>query len=530
MAKNEELTLRMVERDLNRMRVICDAFGGRVVKGTGDGLILIFSSAVQAVSCSLEIQRDLQRHGATLPLPQRLKHRIGVHLGDVFVRGDEVLGDGLNLAAKIQGEGNPGGVCISAPVFNVINKKITFKISPPVERKIKDLGKVIVYHISTNAPGDPVERKKRPLLYYGMAAVLVICLLLVMGAIRQKRLASLATGDSGDNKVVDEKTFIANTLEDVAQKESQLAKLPKHTVLHAVNLTFSNPAVIRTIPEKDIMASIDLFAQAGLNRIDLNPSLSVKGWSGETDEVVLFQDIAKHIHDKGMKVGLVPGIGRKGSETFGDFQTLCLSVYPIMVTDVHPDYITILDKPISVAKSLQFNVTPADWAKFVTHVANAVKSTNPGVKIIVGGASADVEILKLCLTIPEVDGISQNMGGRLKEVNSLADEVQKAGKQAMLQEAWRPNPDLPEQLRHKYGALIGAPQYEELDAKWIGMASDVAETGPFASICYNWAPPFFLYQPNTLNNLDNDYVKAAAHAASSGQTTKSYGALVEACK
>jgi len=148
MSKDEEGTLRLVARDLDHMKSVCGAFGGQVLKSTGDGLLMLFTSAVQAVACALEIQRDFQKQNLELPKAECLRHRIGIHLGDVFQHDGDVMGDGVNIAARLQTEAVPGGICLSQTVYDVVHNRLPFFVNDLGARKLKNIGKVKAYQIS----------------------------------------------------------------------------------------------------------------------------------------------------------------------------------------------------------------------------------------------------------------------------------------------------------------------------------------------------------------------------------------------
>jgi class 3 adenylate cyclase len=150
MRQNEDLTLRLVARDMAYMKATCEAFGGQVLKSTGDGLLMLFTSAVQAVACALEIQRDLQKKSTELPKSECLQHRIGIHLGDVFQHGGDAMGDGVNIAARLQTEAVPGGICLSKTVFDVVHNRLPFYVNELGARRLKNIGKVTAYQISPN--------------------------------------------------------------------------------------------------------------------------------------------------------------------------------------------------------------------------------------------------------------------------------------------------------------------------------------------------------------------------------------------
>lgn len=98
---------------------------GRIVGTAGDSLLAEFASVVQAVECGVAIQRALAERNATLPEERQMRFRIGINLGDVMVENDDLYGDGVNVAARLQAMADPGGILISGPVFEQVKDKIT---------------------------------------------------------------------------------------------------------------------------------------------------------------------------------------------------------------------------------------------------------------------------------------------------------------------------------------------------------------------------------------------------------------------
>ena len=99
-------------------------FRGRIVKTTGDGLLVEFSSAVEALHSAIEVQRSISEQNAQVPQLQRIEFRIGIHVGDVIVDNDDIFGDGVNKAARLEGIAEPGGICISDDTHRQIRGKI----------------------------------------------------------------------------------------------------------------------------------------------------------------------------------------------------------------------------------------------------------------------------------------------------------------------------------------------------------------------------------------------------------------------
>ena len=99
-------------------------FGGRIVKTMGDGLLLEFPSVVAAVECAIAIQKLMVEGNAETPEAKRIVYRIGVNLGDVLIEGDDILGDGVNIAARLEALCEPGGVMISGAAYEHIRGRI----------------------------------------------------------------------------------------------------------------------------------------------------------------------------------------------------------------------------------------------------------------------------------------------------------------------------------------------------------------------------------------------------------------------
>jgi adenylate cyclase len=98
--------------------------GGRVFKTTGDGVLIEFASVVGAVECAMALQQLAAERNAEVPRDRRMEWRIGVHLGDVLIEGDDILGDGVNIAARLEGIAEPNGICISEDAFRQVRGKI----------------------------------------------------------------------------------------------------------------------------------------------------------------------------------------------------------------------------------------------------------------------------------------------------------------------------------------------------------------------------------------------------------------------
>ena len=126
---------------------------GRIVKVTGDGLLVEFPSVVNAVACAVEIQRKMIERNADVPEDQRIEFRIGVNLGDIIFEDNDIFGDGVNVAARIESIAEPGGVCISSSVRDSVGNRLDLAFKDMGEQTLKNIERPVrVYHISLGAP------------------------------------------------------------------------------------------------------------------------------------------------------------------------------------------------------------------------------------------------------------------------------------------------------------------------------------------------------------------------------------------
>src|SRR5215469_16814465 len=132
--------------------------GGRIVKTTGDGMLIEFGSVVGAVECALALQRLAVERNDGLPDARRMEWRIGVHLGDVLVEGDDILGDGVTIAARLEGIAEPGGICISEDAFRQVRGKVAAEFTDIGEQVLKNIARPLrVYRIGQAAAPEQAE-------------------------------------------------------------------------------------------------------------------------------------------------------------------------------------------------------------------------------------------------------------------------------------------------------------------------------------------------------------------------------------
>lgn len=124
MGVDEEGTLDTLKRYRDAMSRLIEAHGGRVINTWGDGLIAEFASVVEAVRAAVDVQNELAGYNATRPADGRMLFRIGINLGDIMAEGDDIYGDGVNIAARLQASAAPGGIVISSTVYDQVRNKV----------------------------------------------------------------------------------------------------------------------------------------------------------------------------------------------------------------------------------------------------------------------------------------------------------------------------------------------------------------------------------------------------------------------
>jgi adenylate cyclase len=121
---------------------------GRIVKTTGDGLLVEFPSVVEAVSCALAVQRAMAERDVATHEEQRIAFRIGVNLGDIIVEDGDIHGDGVNIAARLEGVAEPGGICISEDAFRQVRGKVEAEFADIGEQSLKNIARLMrVYRL-----------------------------------------------------------------------------------------------------------------------------------------------------------------------------------------------------------------------------------------------------------------------------------------------------------------------------------------------------------------------------------------------
>jgi TolB-like protein/class 3 adenylate cyclase len=134
-------------RVLREHRAVSDALvakhGGRIVKTTGDGLLLEFPSVVDAVEFAVAVQEVMAERNESIPQDSRMLFRIGINVGDILIEGDDILGEGVNIAARLEGIAEPGGICISSSAYEQVRGKVAVEFTDLGEQELKNIARSV---------------------------------------------------------------------------------------------------------------------------------------------------------------------------------------------------------------------------------------------------------------------------------------------------------------------------------------------------------------------------------------------------
>jgi TolB-like protein/class 3 adenylate cyclase len=182
MGEDEEWTVRTLDTFKGVMKNIIPQHRGRVVDSTGDNLLAEFASVVDAVQAAVEIQQVLRAKNSLLPENRRMEFRIGINLGDVIEEGERIFGDGVNIAARLEGLAEAGGICISGSAFEQIENKLPLHYDYLGEHEVKNITRPVrVYRalmdnggVKEKGASPKVQGQGQRITVFGLIGALVI--------------------------------------------------------------------------------------------------------------------------------------------------------------------------------------------------------------------------------------------------------------------------------------------------------------------------------------------------------------------
>ena len=143
MGEDEEATVRTLTAYREVLATLILQHNGKVLDSPGDNLLAEFASVVDAVQCAVAIQKEINSRNNELPENRRMQYRIGINLGDVIQEMNRIYGDGVNIAARLEGLAEPGGICISKTAFDHIESKMPYGYEFLGDQKVKNIAKPV---------------------------------------------------------------------------------------------------------------------------------------------------------------------------------------------------------------------------------------------------------------------------------------------------------------------------------------------------------------------------------------------------
>jgi adenylate cyclase len=171
MEADEVGTLATLRRLRTAMATLVERHDGRIVNTWGDAVLAEFASVVEAVQCAIELQQELAAEASAVPEAERMRFRIGINLGDVMVEGDDIYGEGVNIAARLQELAEPGGILVSGPVYEHVHRKVTIGFDFIGHQQVKNVSSpVMSYRVTLSgttprpggAPPGPAQSPPHP--------------------------------------------------------------------------------------------------------------------------------------------------------------------------------------------------------------------------------------------------------------------------------------------------------------------------------------------------------------------------------
>jgi adenylate cyclase len=185
MRADEDETVRTLTAYRRAIAKLVGQYRGRVVDSPGDNVLTEFGSGLDAVNCAVEIQRELAERNEELPPERRMEFRIGVNSGDVIQEGERIYGDGVNIAARVEGLAEGGGICISGTVYDSIEGKLGLEFEYLGEHEVKNIDKPIRVYRILSFPGAAayrVAKAKKAVSKTWRNAILVAIAVIAVGA------------------------------------------------------------------------------------------------------------------------------------------------------------------------------------------------------------------------------------------------------------------------------------------------------------------------------------------------------------
>ena len=173
--EDEDGAYRLVRSALDLFSESIQSHNGTVINFAGDAILADFPTASEALTCAAEVQQSLEKRNESLPDDRKVRFRIGVNLGEVIVDRDDIHGDGVNVAARLQGLAEPGGICISQAVHGAVGRRLPFAYQDIGMRQVKNIAEPLhAFRVLLDPKARPSGRRRFPRRYTAVAVVLSV--------------------------------------------------------------------------------------------------------------------------------------------------------------------------------------------------------------------------------------------------------------------------------------------------------------------------------------------------------------------
>ena len=227
--RDEALALELLDRQRSLIEDVLSVYDGRLIKSTGDGFLIEFGSALQALRAAVDIQQRVTEANEARPSDQRFKIRIGLHLGDVVERDGDVYGNGVNVAARVEPLAEPGGICISRAIHEQVRRQADVRFHSLGAQRLKNLDEPIEIYAVDPSPQQVRKRRLRRTVMTAAAAIVGLATLAFVAGVYDGFQAALM-GDSPP-------TARSDTSSTAPASDRSLADLPSMAVLPLDNLS-----------------------------------------------------------------------------------------------------------------------------------------------------------------------------------------------------------------------------------------------------------------------------------------------------
>src|SRR5713226_2906737 len=202
MGEDEVATIHTLTAYRDLMAALIQQYRWRVVDSPGDNLLAEFASVVEAVQCAVAIQRELKTRNAELPPHRRMEFRIGINLGDVITEGERIYGDGVNIAARLEGLAEAGGICLSGTVYDQVKTRLDLGYEDLGAQAVKNIAEPVrVYRVQMEPGSAAPAVVKQPWItgksWHRGALALVGLLLILAGGVTVWQLSLRPSSPSG---------------------------------------------------------------------------------------------------------------------------------------------------------------------------------------------------------------------------------------------------------------------------------------------------------------------------------------------